>query len=69
MTFDVMEMKIGIAQFGSVHLELRQSLEKMETIVAQATKKGVQLLVFGEAWLSGYPAWIRSNGCCVEEAV
>lgn len=53
-----MKMKIGIAQVGSVHLELKQSLEKMETIVAQATKENVQLLVFGETWLSGYPAWI-----------
>lgn len=53
-----MEIKIGIAQFSSVHLELVRSLEKLESIVTEATRAGVQLLVFGETWLSGYPAWL-----------
>jgi nitrilase len=51
-------LKIGIAQFASHHLQLQKSLEKLESIVREASTKEVELLVFGEAWLSGYPAWL-----------
>lgn len=33
-------------------------MAKLEDIVLQASKQHVELLVFGETWLSGYPAWI-----------
>lgn len=49
---------IGIAQFASVHLNLKESLEKMAWIVEQAVRQNVNVLVFGETWLSGYPGWI-----------
>jgi predicted amidohydrolase len=41
-------------------------MKKLEKIVAQAAAKGVRLLVFGETWLSGYPAWLD---CCSEAAI
>jgi nitrilase len=49
---------IGIAQYASSHLNLKASLQKMESIFQEASESKVQLLVFGETWLSGYPAWI-----------
>ena len=51
-------VKVGIGQFSSVHLDLEKSLRKLETIVSDAVAKGVQLLVVGETWLSGYPSWL-----------
>jgi len=51
-------VKVGIGQFSSVHLNLPQSLQKLESIIADAAKKGVKLLVVGETWLSGYPSWL-----------
>ena len=52
------KIKIGIGQFGSVHLNLNASLQKLEAIMEQAAKENVELLVIGETWLSGYPAWL-----------
>lgn len=53
-------MKVGIAQFAPVYLDLKKSLEKMEAIIESAAKEGVNLLVFGETWLCGYPSWLDS---------
>jgi predicted amidohydrolase len=39
-------------------LNLRGSLEKALELIHQAAKQDVQLVVFGEAWLPGYPAWL-----------
>jgi predicted amidohydrolase len=51
-------IKLGIGQFSSVHLDLEESLKKLKGILLDASNKGVHLLVMGETWLSGYPAWI-----------
>ncbi|HNP08693.1 MAG TPA: carbon-nitrogen hydrolase family protein [Cyclobacteriaceae bacterium] len=51
-------VKVGIGQFSSVHLNLPESLHKLESIVADASQQGVKLLVVGETWLSGYPSWL-----------
>ena len=51
-------VKVGIGQFSSVHLNLSESLQKLESIVADAAQQGVKLLVVGETWLSGYPSWL-----------
>ncbi|MEZ4945701.1 MAG: carbon-nitrogen hydrolase family protein [Cyclobacteriaceae bacterium] len=51
-------VKVGIGQFSSVHLNLSESLQKLESIVADASQQGVKLLVVGETWLSGYPSWL-----------
>lgn len=51
-------VKVGIGQFSSEHLNLNSSLQKLEGIVTSAAKQGVQLLVVGETWLSGYPSWL-----------
>lgn len=49
---------VGIIQHSAVHLDLQQSLEKLESLLSQAYKLGVELAVLGETWLSGYPAWL-----------
>lgn len=49
---------VGIVQSGPVYLDLTKSLEKAERLAKEAADKGVELLVFGETWFSGYPAWL-----------
>ena len=51
-------VRIGIAQYAPVHLDLEKSLKKLETIVQEASAQKIDLLVFGETWLSGYPSWL-----------
>ncbi|MEM1322017.1 MAG: carbon-nitrogen hydrolase family protein [Bacteroidota bacterium] len=51
-------IKIGIVQDGPVHLNLPQSLEKASDLISQAAAQQADLVVFGETWLSGYPAWL-----------
>lgn len=50
--------KVAIGQFSSSHLDLGDSLKKLEKIVEGAHKAKVDFLVMGETWLSGYPAWL-----------
>lgn len=51
--------KIGIAQYSPVHLNLSATLKKVEQIF-QSLEGDVDLIVFGETWLSGYPGWLDS---------
>ncbi|MEM6523688.1 MAG: carbon-nitrogen hydrolase family protein [Bacteroidota bacterium] len=51
-------IKVAIAQYASAHLDLSKSMKRLEEIVDEAKSKSVKLLVFGETWLSGYPAWL-----------
>ena len=52
------KMKVGIGQYSSVHMNLAKSMNKLETIMAEACEAKVRLLVVGETWLSGYPSWL-----------
>ena len=49
---------VGIIQDSPVYLDLDKSMEKAEILVKKAASKGAELIVFGETWLSGYPAWL-----------
>ncbi len=51
-------MTIGIVQAGPVHLNLEQSLEKALDLISRAAEQKADMVVFGETWLSGYPAWL-----------
>ena len=55
---DQQKIKVGLAQYSPVHNDLIASIAKMEVILGDASQKEIDLLVFGETWLSGYPAWI-----------
>ncbi len=51
-------LRIAIIQHRPVHLSLKLCIEKALALLHEAAKQGAQLIVFGESWLSGYPAWI-----------
>src|SRR5260370_35523485 len=50
--------KVAIAQFAPVYLNKAASLARAIQIVQDAKKRGAELVVFGETWLPGYPAWL-----------
>lgn len=47
-------MKLGAYQFA-VSKDIKRNLEIMKKAVAQASQKGIKLLVFPECALTGYP--------------
>ncbi len=51
-------IKIGIIQDGPEYLDMEKSMEKAVALVEEAVSKEAELVVFGETWLSGYPAWL-----------
>ncbi len=51
-------LTIAIVQLPAAYLDLKKSLELAESYVQKAKEKGAGLIVFGETWFCGYPAWI-----------
>ncbi|MCG8318584.1 MAG: carbon-nitrogen hydrolase family protein [Cytophagales bacterium] len=51
-------IKLAVIQHSPVYLNLQKSLEKSIDLIGQAAGKGAGIIVFGETWLSGYPAWL-----------
>lgn len=51
-------MKIGIIQHPPVFDNLKQSLDKATTLIHEAAATACELIVFGETWFCGYPAWL-----------
>ncbi len=49
---------VSIIQHSPVYLDKTKSVDKAISLLEEAAKKGSQLAVFGESWLSGYPAWL-----------
>jgi nitrilase len=47
--------KVAVAQAASVAFDLERSLEKAQSLAADAAAKGARLVVFPEAFLSAYP--------------
>ncbi len=52
------ELTIAMAQISPVWLDRKATLDKVSTYVANASKQGCQLVVFGEALVPGYPFWL-----------
>ena len=52
------KLRVAIIQEGPVFLNLPLSLQKLEILVKEAASNGAELIVFGETWLCGYPAWL-----------
>ena len=46
------------AQYAPVFLDIRKTIDKIETIVKEAHKNGAQLIGFPESFISAYPYWI-----------
>ncbi|MFQ5445789.1 MAG: carbon-nitrogen hydrolase family protein [Saprospiraceae bacterium] len=54
-------VRIAVVQSGPAYLDLPQSLEKAGAFIREAAGHNTDLVVFGETWLCGYPAWLD---CC-----
>jgi len=50
--------KIAIIQQSPVYLDKQATIDKAVSLVAQAASEGAQLVIFPEAFIPGYPAWI-----------
>ena len=51
-------LRIAIIQESAIYLNLAQSLEKASILIEEAADNKADLVVFGETWLCGYPAWL-----------
>ena len=58
MNKDSDSVKVAIVQSGAVYFDLGASLEKAKRLIKDAACQGAELVVFGETWFSGYPAWL-----------
>jgi nitrilase len=50
--------KIAIIQESPVLLDRTRTLEKAVQLIGQAASAGAELVVFPEAYVSGYPSWV-----------
>jgi predicted amidohydrolase len=55
-------MRVAIAQSAPVFNDLPASLARLEALARDAAARAAKLVVFGETWLSGYPAWLDHCG-------
>lgn len=51
-------MRLAILQRAPVYLNLPASLERLAAAMVEAAQAQADLLVCGETWLTGYPAWL-----------
>jgi nitrilase len=52
------EIKIAAAQLSPVFLNMENTVDKVCNAIAEAGKNGAKLIVFPEAFISGYPDWV-----------
>lgn len=50
--------KIAIIQESPVLLDRKKTIDKAVQLIEQAASAGAELVIFPEAYISGYPAWI-----------
>ncbi|TKD63640.1 carbon-nitrogen hydrolase family protein [Flavobacterium sp. ASW18X] len=51
-------LKVALAQIAPVWLNKEATLKKVVTTLEEAATNGAELVVFGEAFLPGYPFWL-----------
>lgn len=54
------KIKIAAAQLTPVFLNKEKTVQKVCDAIVEAGKKGAKLIVFPEAFISGYPDWVWS---------
>ncbi|MEX0360654.1 MAG: carbon-nitrogen hydrolase family protein [Allomuricauda sp.] len=52
------QLKVALAQIAPVWLDKKATIKKIEATILEAAKEKSELLVFGEAFLPGYPFWL-----------
>ncbi len=52
------ELKVALAQIAPVWLDKKGTIEKIKITIEAASREKAELLVFGEAFLPGYPFWL-----------
>lgn len=55
-------LKVALAQISPVWLNKTETLIKVENSIIEASKEGVELIVFGEGLVPGYPFWLALTG-------
>src|SRR5262245_56417999 len=50
--------KVAIVQAAPDFMNLKGSVTRTVTFIGEAASLGAKLVVFGETWLPGYPAWL-----------
>ena len=55
-------VRVAIVQVAPVYLDLEASVERAVTLTRDAAARGASLVVLGETWLPGYPAWLDHCG-------
>jgi len=53
-------IKIAAAQLSPVYLNKEKTVDKVCAAISEAGKNGAKLIVFPEAFISGYPDWVWS---------
>ncbi|MEM7158059.1 MAG: carbon-nitrogen hydrolase family protein [Myxococcota bacterium] len=53
-----MTVTVAVVQASAVPFDLDASLGRVEHWLSEAARQGAQVVVFGESWLTAYPAWI-----------
>lgn len=62
-------LHLGIAQLRPAWGNKTATVDIITTAIAEAARRGIELLAFSETFLSGYPFWIcRTNGAAFEDA-
>ncbi len=51
-------LKVALAQIAPVWLDKKATIQKIETTIKEAASNEAELVVFGEAFLPGYPFWL-----------
>lgn len=51
-------LRVAVLQSPPVYGDLKASLDTLEGLLAGAARHEVDLVVVGETWLPGYPAWL-----------
>ncbi len=55
-------LNVALAQIAPVWFNKQATLEKIENTIIEASEAHTELLVFGEAFLPGYPFWLALTG-------
>ena len=67
----IKNVKVAAAQLSPIFLNKEKSVDKACTAILEAGKKAAKLIVFPEAFISGYPDWVwlipNSKGAALNE--